>query len=384
MLRRHSSARVSSVANGWYTLRMWISASFAVQTVRTIASIVATIVLCMVAAASPLHAQVIRVRLIDSTTSEPIVGALVSASSLTRTDVIDGLTNVAGVANLRVPEPGVYSILVRRIGMRPRSVSDIRVNSSEIAQLELQLPQARQALPTVRVVAEAGKCGRAPEGEVRAAVLWEQITLALRASTLTREDARNASAIQATVYERELSPSLEELSAKVLSDQVGSTRPFLAADPKQLADSGYVRADTGKFVQYFAPDERVLLSESFLRTHCFDSPKRDTDPAFAELRFYPVRDRFVPDVSGTAFVDAQSGELRRIEFKFVSTGRFLQTSAPESGGVVWLERLDDQRWIVSEWSIRMPIIVARFRGLGYRLKGYREVGGVAHAVRAPK
>jgi Carboxypeptidase regulatory-like domain len=373
-------ARVSGRATACYTHGMWRSAVMVRRVLRACVSVVTALAMASLAPITAAHAQVIRVELLDSATSAPIAGALVSASTATRIGAIDALTNAAGVANLRVPMPGLWSVTVRRIGSRPRAVPDVRVDSGQIVRLDLRLSPMRQELPRVRVVADAGQCGRAPEGEARTAVLWEQITLALRASTLTREDSSNALKIQSTVYERELSSGLEELTAKVTKDQIGNGRPFLAADPSELADSGYVRADSGNFVRYFAPDEHVLLSEAFLRTHCFDSPKRDRNAALAELRFYPIRDRFVPDVSGTAFVDARSGELRHIEFRFVTAGRFIPVPAPNSGGIVRLERLRNQQWIVSEWSIRMPTIIRYGETDRYRLTGYREIGGVASVI----
>jgi Carboxypeptidase regulatory-like domain len=363
---------------------MWLSVIDLHRKLRSIAFLSVGMVSGVCAPASVAVAQVLRVELLDSATSTPVAGALVSARNAAGASEVDALTNASGVANLRLPAAGAWAVLVRRIGMRPRAVPEVLVDAAQIARVTLRLAPMRQSLTAVRVVADAGQCGRAPEGEARTAVLWEQITLALRASTLTREDSLHAPAIQATVYERELSPSLDEVSAKVTEDRIGNMRPFLAAEPSELADSGYVRADTGSGVLYYAPDERVLLSESFLRTHCFDSPKRDRNPELAELRFYPIRDRFVPDVSGTAYLDVQSGELRYIEFKFVAAGRFIPVAAPKSGGVVRLERLKNEQWIVSEWSIRMPKIVPRGFARGYRLTGYREVGGVATVLSADR
>jgi Carboxypeptidase regulatory-like domain len=111
--------------------------------------------------ATALSGQVIRVELLDSTTSLPIAGALVSASHEARRGTVDALTNASGVANLRVPVPGLWDVSVRRIGMRPRTIPSIRVDSAGLARLTLRLTRMRQALPRVRVVADAGQCGRA-------------------------------------------------------------------------------------------------------------------------------------------------------------------------------------------------------------------------------
>ena len=88
-------------------------------------------------------------------------------------------------------------------------------------------------------------------------------------------------------------------------------------DPDSLERTGYVRAEPDTTLTYLAPDENVLLSESFLRTHCFSAPGAK-DGALAELRFKPVRGRRLPDVEGSVFVDTLSGELRRIDYRYVA------------------------------------------------------------------
>ncbi len=325
-------------------------------------------------AAVALHAQVVRVELRDSTTGGPVPGALVSARDSLGKVTVDALSNVSGLASLKLPAAGLWTITVRRIGLTPRRIPAIRVASGAVVALPLRVQAIRQALPPVRVLANAGICGRAPEGEDRAATLWEQITLALRASTLSRADSLNMPRLRIVERQRELTPALMELSSTITRSGAGYGRPYSALDPDSLASVGYVRREEGGDFSFFAPDEQSLLSEAFLTTHCFATPKRDRDPALAELSFRPVRGRSVADVEGTAFVDTLSGELRRIEFHYVVARRLIPVQAKHAGGEVVLRRLANGQWIVSNFAIRMPLLHHADPTSPVMLGGYREVG----------
>ena len=214
-------------------------------------------------------------------------------------------------------------------------------------------------------------------------MLWEQITLALRASTLSRADTASTAKFRVRERVRELTTTLEELSVNVTRIGYGMGRAFAAAPPESLAATGYVKREPEGDLSFFAPDETVLLSPSFLATHCFETPRRDADPALAELRFKPVRGRTVADVEGTAFVDTLSGELRRIEFRFVASRALLPLNAKHAGGDVVLRRLPNGLWIVSDWAIRMPVFLAGGMPTRVYLNGYREVGGSVDPVAPP-
>jgi len=335
----------------------------------------------MLATAPLLRAQTIRIELRDSIGALPVIGALVTASDSASTARVDGLTNERGVVTLRLPTSGLWTIGIRRIGLTPRRVPAIRVAPGAVITMPLTVTSMRQILARVRVSADAGFCGRAPEGEDRTAMLWEQITLALRASTLSRDGAGAARrGLRVEERVRELTPDLKEISSELRKSGLFMGRPYSAADPDSLATLGYVRAEGSDDFSYFAPDEVVLLSDAFLRTHCFDTPKKDRDPALAELHFRPLRGRTVADVQGTAFVDTLSGELRRLEFRFVASRSVIPVNSPHAGGDVMLRRLPDGQWIVSQWVIRMPRYSRRNRFGTFVLSGYREIGGAVKPV----
>ena len=347
---------------------------------RTVWRLLATLAL-VCSAVGIAHAQTIRLELRDSTTGEPVIGALVSASDSLGTPRVDGLSNDRGVVTLRLPEPGIWSLRIRRIGLAPRRLDGVRVDAGATVTIPLIVTSTRQLLSRIRVNAESGICGRSPDGENRTAMLWEQISLALRASTLSRTETGTLPALRIQERVRELTPSLVEVSSTVTSDGYGTGRPYSAASPDSLASVGYIRQEGLDDYTYFAPDEVVLLSEAFISTHCFDTPKQDQDPTLAELKFRPVRGRSVADVEGTAFVDTLSGELRRIEFHYVAPGgAMLPGRARHAGGDVVLRRFANGQWIVSRWAIRMPLYTLRGTPIIRSLRGYREVGGTVDLI----
>jgi hypothetical protein len=320
------------------------------------------------------HAQTLRIELRDSVSGLPVAGALVAAANESAVRV-DGLTNDRGLVTLRLPTAGTWALSVRRIGLTPRQLPGVRVEAGAVLTVPLAVSSIRQTLARVRVTARAGACGRAPEGTDRTALLWEQISLALRATTLSRGDTLDTTPLLVREKVRELSPTLDVLSDSVTREGFGAGRPYAAADPDSLAALGYVRRDSAGDISYFGPDENVLQSPAFLATHCFSVPRRDQDASLAELRFTPVNGRRVPDVEGTVYVDTASGELRTIEFQFVAPRTLVPQRTKFAGGEVALRRLQSGRWIVSNWSIRMPRFARRENTEFYTLTGYREVSG---------
>ena len=336
-----------------------------------------------IAVASRLPAQSVRVELQDSTTGAPVVGALVAAIDSAGGVAVERLTDVNGVVILRLPGAGRWMVQVRRIGFPPRRVPDLLVEGTQQRVLALTMSSARQTLAAVRVVSGMA-CGRAPTGNDRAAQLWEQFVIALRSSEVSRTDSLDANStltIRTVKRERRLSPELALEGERLLRTTLDRGRSFGALDADSLAAIGYIVKELDGGSVYYAPDESVLLSESFAATHCFDLPKKDASPALAELRFTPVRSRRLPDIRGTLFIDAASGEPRRLEYSYVASAAFLPSTARHAGGHVELARLDDGRWIVSSWALRMPRYGLVGRTHFLRLIGYLEVSGTATVQR---
>ncbi|MES3034223.1 MAG: carboxypeptidase-like regulatory domain-containing protein [Gemmatimonadota bacterium] len=350
---------------------------------RSILSLVrcAAIVLAVLLASTRASAQVLRVELRDSLSAAPVSGVLVTALDSTGQRRADGLSGEGGVVTLRLPSAGTWTITVRRIGVRPRAIPGVRVLDGSSQVLVLNVASMQQLLPPVRVTADGSSCGREPDADTRVGRLWEQITLALRAATISQRDKGALPPLLVTERRNDLSATLEERNSVVTRQTTGSGRLVAADDPETLATLGYVREEADDSRAYFAPDEVVLLSDSFLATHCFSTPKKDANALLAELRFKPVRGRKVADVEGTAFVDVNTGELRRITYSYVASRKLIPVFAEHAGGEVQVRRLANGQWIVNKWFIRMPIFGQSVTSQRLVVTGYHEVAGLVQDMR---
>ncbi len=326
-------------------------------------------------AAADGGAQQLVVTVRDSSLRTPVVAAMVTATDQANGTRAYALTNAEGRVNIRLPNPGSWKASVRRIGIVPKSAATVAVARGATVPVQLDVANFRFTLPRVRVAAKAGVCGRAPSGIDRTSALWEQVTLALRSSALARSDSVQSRRLRVRLHERFRDKDLAPISSHVVRVGDGTSRPFFSADTDSLARFGYIRSEPDSMLAYFAPDEVVMLSDAFVRTHCFRTPSADADAALAELEFQPIPRRRVPDIAGVAYVDTASGELRRIVFRYVGAAAFIPKEATHAGGEVSLERLPSGQWIVSDWTIRMPEIVRSSWLTTRTLAGYLESGG---------
>ena len=334
-----------------------------------------------IVAPSVCAAQAVRVTVRDSLLGVPLAQVLITIQRDGSDTMLHGLTNASGQATITLPSAGRWSVSVRRLGFIPRA-SVAQVPEGQVTTVSFLTRSVAFKLPAARVVATGGGCARAPESDDRTAALWEQVTLALRATATAARDPARTKTLRAISYDRELDRALRLISERPSQLRRGLGRPFTAADPESLATHGYVRQDAERSLQYFAPDENALLSTSFALTHCFDTPPADADPSLAELRFRPAPTQHFPDIAGTAYIDAVSGALRRIVFRFVNASTLFPEGTVNAGGNVSLEQMPDGEWIVIGWSIRMPRMVRVSWARGARLTGYHEVGGAVDTLNA--
>src|SRR5262249_53043076 len=124
--------------------------------------------------------------------------------------------------------------------------------------------------------------------------------------------------------------------------------------------TGYVVSDTSG-TTYYAPDAEVLLSDFFAAAHCFhlvEPPRSAGVSSLIGVAFQPLRDRPVlHDIDGTLWLDRTSAELRTLEFRYTGLPDYVAPANP--GGKVEFLRLSDGGWLVSRWSVRMPVVGPR-------------------------
>ena len=335
---------------------------------------------CVCIAAAGARAQTVRGLFTDSLSRAGVPGAFVTLVDTVRTERVRVITNHAGEFVLSAPAPGIYRIRSKRIGFRPYVSEPLTVRAGETISYHAVVAPMPVALEQV-VIAGDRQCD--VDGGTSVAALWEEAREALAAVRWTRT---------APGYWYELRQFEREVLASGSRDGLDSTWlnagffqiPFSSVPAEQLAAQGFVVQDDAGWV-YFAPEAEVLLSEPFLRTHCFETKLgRGETAGLMGLMFSPARGRKLPDVSGTLWVDQSTGDLRHLEFKYVQLPSGL--ADPRAGGRVAFMRVPTGAWIVHDWVIRMPIAQeAEVSASGIpefsRVKGLRERGGTAEQIR---
>ncbi|MDQ3696897.1 MAG: carboxypeptidase regulatory-like domain-containing protein [Gemmatimonadota bacterium] len=320
-------------------------------------------------------AQAVRVRVVEDAGARAVGGALVALISPGGAVRVEAVTGESGWRMLVAPEPGTYRVRVRRIGYAPMLSAAVTLARSDTTTLELRVAELKIALPTVSV-RESKQCAGQPGETARVAVVWEEVRKALQVSELTR--AGSLLTLAARNHRQWLSRrgQVEYADTTAVRFVVGSA--FEARSAADLSRYGYIVGTEGAGRSYYAPDAASLLSDDFVRDHCFQlvAGSGDTEGLIG-LQFEPVPGRWLPDIEGELWLDERTAELRHLEFRYVNAA--VPSGLTHTlGGRIDFERLESGLWIVRDWVVRMPRL-ARAKGQppGVSSPGYLEAGGFA-------
>ena len=339
-------------------------------------SLMHTGLVAMLVWAGPVAAQTgaeqqaeLRLR-IEAAPGAPLAGALAALVDSENRVLTESLTSRTGHVTLR-GIPGTYRVRVRRIGYELYLSSTVELPRAE--ELHIIVSTPRVVLTTVVVNARA-ECGPISPDAATLASVWEEIAKALRLSQLTARDVSNLG--RTTLYSRELGSRGAVISADTTRLPAARGRPFAAIDPASLVEHGYVRGNEFVGWEYFGPDEAVLLSDGFARTHCFRVVRDPERKGQLGVAFDPARGRRTADIRGVLWIDAETSELREIVFRYVNAGLVTRF---ESGGFTRFRRMQSGAWIVSEWLLRMPKLESHSRTRrDIMVVGYFERGGALY------
>lgn len=326
-----------------------------------------------------IHAQVVRGHLTDSLSGSPLGGAFVTLVDDNGAERARAITDAAGQFVLTASSAGSYRIRSKRIGSRPYVSEPLALRVGETASFNAVIGPIPVALVEI-VVAGERQCN--VEAGASMAALWEEIKEALAAVAWTARAPGYW--YQVREFERDTFSQTIRHGLDTTWTNAGFFEvPFRSVPAEQLEREGFVLVDEDGWT-YREPDADVLLSDAFLRTHCFETRigTGDTEGLLG-LAFQPARSRKLPDIAGTLWIDPRSGELRHLEFKFVRIPQ--NVSAPNAGGRVEFMRVPTGAWMVRKWIIRMPIVEAgptpTYGTALPRTVGYRERGGDALEIK---
>lgn len=314
-------------------------------------------------AAAPLATagQEVRGRLLSEDDGRPLAGAVVSLAGDSAA-VASTLTRADGWFQLEAPAAGRYTVRTQLLGHR---TVEILVGVGEAEPVWLDLATGTEALRIEGVTAEVDRgCDVDPEEGARVLALWNEVSKAFQAAALAEDQGLYR--LRLDQWRRALDPGnlrvLEEIDRREGAGRQRSS-PFESLPAEELEAGGYIQGSDREGWRYYAPDARVLLSRSFQATHCFEveedtpeeRPEGVAEDAWTGIRFSP-RDREEPDIRGVLWIDGESLEPRRLDFRY--TDLPWPVDHDELGGRVGFRRLPEGPWIVSDWRIRMPVIDA--------------------------
>lgn len=326
--------------------------------------------------AAPPRATVIG-RVLDAETRAPQEGVFVVALDEAGRRHAGVLADATGRFVLRVPAPGRFRLRAERIGLESGFSPWFDTGTGQVVTIDLSTRPMAVSLEGVEVTG-ASRCGLRGDQGSATIRLWEEARKVLEVAEWVDEagyvyDTRS--------FERVLGPAgrrvIEESSR--VATRVGA-QAFQSLDADSLAARGFVQG-AGEGQTFYAPDARVLLSDAFLSTHCFEAVREE---GRVGLAFRPTPDRLVSEIDGTLWF-REGGGLDEIEFEYIETRTEFEGSP--LGGRIVFEQLEGGEWIVAWWSIRMPhraeTRVAPDR-MSRRLElvSMREVGGEVRSVRA--
>jgi hypothetical protein len=339
-----------------------------------------SVALITLLAAASASAQEVRGTVVGGATREPLRGAMVVLLNARDSAVVTALSASSGAFRLRAPAAGRYRLRIEHIGFENSFSEPFDVSDGGVTQVDVEAATKAVELVGLVVTGARRNCEARPSQGV-AAVVWEEARKALSAAAWTA--GRDVYRILWTKYEREIASGGRRITREERHvSEAPTLQPFVSPNLATLMRQGFVHAEGGDNV-FSAPDANVLLSDEFLDTHCFSVERRvDEGVAMLGLRFDPLRDREVPEVSGVMWLEESNARLRRVEFDYQNLGRRIDTR--DAFGELTFRNLPNGTWLIEEWRIRIPVLVEGSRvnraTPEYRVLRYNESGGLVHRV----
>lgn len=312
---------------------------------------------------SPAAAQTVVGRAVDGTSLDPLQGAFVVLEDSAGVRHDEVLTRPNGRFVLRASRPGTYRAVVQMIGYATTRTDFFDLGPGETLVRDIEARVQAISLEGIEVEGEA-RCRARPGSGTGAEHLWEEARKALELARWS--ESQGMLRFHIVEHRRELDARTLVVTAESESRRSGLTdrSPYASIPAEDLEEAGYIQVGQDGQYEYYAPDADVLLSDSFVRAHCFRvvAPPA-SEPELIGLGFEPVPGRDVPEIEGTLWLEQGTAELRRLDFRY----RDLPPPYPEwpeVGGRVEFRRLSTGAWIIPRWYIRMPYRASRMRGRG--------------------
>ena len=319
-------------------------------------------------------AQDVRIEVVEASNGKPIIGANVSLFDSTGVLLGGGFSDQAGRIDLPAPTRNPFRVQADKVSYDTWLSVVLRPSGKPI---RLRIGMAPTRLPGVVARTETA-CQQLSGPGTPAGALWVELRKALTASAVT--EAKGLVPLDVDLYERALDRSLGIVSERKEQRTNIPRRPATGISWDQL-DSA--RHDAAGGEVYRAPDPAALVSDQFVKSHCFAAIRGyGPDNGLTGLEFKPAKVGSQPELTGVMWLDPQANVLRYLNFDYVNLPIPLRIA--RTTGRVDFQELPSGQWIVPRWYIRMPR-TARVTSTVFgsanivrdSLIGFQEVGGTA-------
>ena len=308
------------------------------------ASILATL-------APEVQGQIVRGRAREAESGRAIESGVVTLLDAGGSPIRAVLTDSTGEFGLRAPSTGAYQLRFERLGFRPLTTERFTLDEGETETKDIRAAAVSVSLERI-VVTDRPRCRVLPEADTVTARVWSAVRGVLASAAAGETGWYPHVTIER--YERDYDYRRKAVTKERKWTHTGaSTAPFVALAARELEKHGFIIRD-GDSVTFYAPEARTLIAEEFLRTHCFRVRDERTQRGRIGLDIEPVPGRSLPEIKGTLWLDAASGELRRLDFVYIN----LPSNVPREGAEGWVEfrRLPRGAWVVDRWLLRLPLV----------------------------
>ena len=225
------------------------------------------------------------------------------------------ITNAEGRFRFTSVLAGSYRLQLLRIGYRPVLSPILEVRAGATTEQEVRASMTGLPLPPVVVYGE-GTCltGDRANGDPYLATLWEDIRKGVEIRRAFDQRYRYKRALVQTSEVAVPSRAItKQQRADTVVNEPDSALVREARVLAQRAAEGF-----GKGNNLILPNEKELVDDSFLRSHCLLPATLEADGATG-IRFRqaaPRRDGF--GLQGTIWVDAATRLMRRLELEYLN------------------------------------------------------------------
>jgi hypothetical protein len=299
-----------------------------------------------------LSAQTVRGVVVDQL-DRPLAGVVMQLTDSASRIVVRALTNERGEYRLAAPSDGRYRIRSTRIGFRPTTSGLLSLARAADLTHRVSLSSAPVLLEPVRSVVRTACRVLGLDSTAATFSAWEQVRAALAAADLTSESQQLSTTTLS--YERKQTLDGFTLRQTGTVTTANAAQPWHSVSADSLRRAGYVVVQPdGESRIFHGPDVRVLASDAFIEDHCFHLAGSD-DTTRIGIAFEPTpQRRNMPEIVGTVWLDRASAELREMQWQYVNVAKNVDETA--TGGMFRFTRLRNGAWVISSWSIRMPLV----------------------------